>query len=37
MYRKILDIILYRVDIQKISQINPIQGEYPESFRTINS
>jgi hypothetical protein len=36
-YRKILNIILHRVDIRKISLIYSIQGGYPESFRIINS
>jgi hypothetical protein len=36
-YRKFRDIILYRVNIRKISVFYSIQGEYPESFRIINS
>jgi hypothetical protein len=36
-YRKFRDIILYKVDIQKVSVFYPVQGEYPESFRIINS
>jgi hypothetical protein len=36
-YRKLRDIILHRVDIRKNSLICPVQGEYPESFRIINS
>jgi hypothetical protein len=36
-YRKFRDIIIYGVDIRKVSQIYPLQGEYPESFRIINS
>jgi hypothetical protein len=36
-YRKFRDIILHRVNIRKVSQIYPLQGEYPESFRIINS
>ncbi len=35
--RKILDIILYGVNIRINSQIYPLQGGYPESFRLINS
>ena len=36
-YRKFLDIILYKLDIQKVSQIYPLQGRYPEIFCIINS
>lgn len=35
--RIFLDIILYRVDIRKVSVFYSTQGEYPESFRIINS
>lgn len=35
--RNLRDIILHRVNIQKVSQIYPLQGGYPESFRIINS
>lgn len=36
-YRKFLDIILYEVNIRTNSQIYPLQGGYPESFRIISS
>ena len=36
-YRQFLDIILYGVDIRTNSQIYPLQGGYPESFRIISS
>jgi hypothetical protein len=36
-YRKFRDIILYGVDIRKVSVFYLVQGEYPESFRIINS
>ena len=36
-YRKFRDIILYGVDIRKVSVFYSTQGEYPESFRIINS
>ncbi len=34
---KFRDIILYRVNTRKNSAFYPIEGQYPESFRIINS
>jgi hypothetical protein len=35
--RKFRDIMSYEVNIRKISVFYPVQGEYPESFRIVNS
>ncbi len=34
---KFRDIILYRMNTRKNSAFYPIEGQYPESFRIINS